>query len=161
RGAWVAIALLATTVAVDVAPFWGSDFGGIPSMVPAFAITGAMLLGIRPRIRARTALLLAAASVAVLTIAVGLDLSRPKDQQTHVGRLVDSIRANGLSKLWSVIGRKLDQNLTTLTSSDWRWVLLLVLTFVAYLALSRQAWLARLVARIPELRAALVGFAAL
>jgi hypothetical protein len=35
RGAWVAIALLGAAIVVDGAPFFGSDVGGVLSMVPA------------------------------------------------------------------------------------------------------------------------------
>ena len=39
----------ALVVVVDGAPFWGSDVGGILSMVPAFGVTAVMLLGRRVR----------------------------------------------------------------------------------------------------------------
>src|SRR5262249_42733819 len=110
RGAACAIALLAVALVVDIAPFWGADFGGILSMVPAFGVTAVLLLGVRVRIRVRTAVLAGLATFVVLVIAAAVDLSRPTSEQTHVGRLVNDIGENGLGKLFSVIGRKLDQN---------------------------------------------------
>ena len=45
RGALVAIALLGVAIVVDGAPFFGSDVGGVLSMVPAYAVTATLLLG--------------------------------------------------------------------------------------------------------------------
>src|SRR6185503_15220418 len=52
RGIPIALALLAAVIFIDGAPFWGSDVGGILSMVPAFGITAALMVGWR--IRGRT-----------------------------------------------------------------------------------------------------------
>ena len=49
RGALVAIALLGVAIVVDGAPFFGSDVGGVLSMVPAYAVTATLLLGWRIR----------------------------------------------------------------------------------------------------------------
>ena len=49
RGALIAIALLGVAIVVDGAPFFGSDVGGVLSMVPAYAITATLLLGWRVR----------------------------------------------------------------------------------------------------------------
>ena len=161
RGAYAAIALLAAALVIDIAPFWGSDFGGILSMVPAFGLTAALLLGIRIRIRLRTVVIAGLATFAVLVVAAAIDLSRPTNEQTHVGRLISSIGDNGPSKLFSVVGRKLDQNLITLTNSEWRPIVPIVLVLVAYLAFCERKWVARVIAEIPEMRAALLGFALL
>ena len=90
-----------------------------------------------------------------------IDLSRPTAEQTHVGRLISNIGDKGPDKLFSVIGRKLDQNIVTLTNSDWRPNLVIGLVLVAFLAWSSRHWLRRIVDVIPEYRAALIGFAVL
>jgi hypothetical protein len=161
RGAYAAITILGAALVIDIAPFWGADFGGILSMVPAFGVMALLLLGIRIRIQLRTVVIAGLATFAVLVVAAAIDLSRPANDQTHVGRLISNIGDNGPSKLFSVIGRKLDQNLITLTNSEWRPIVPIALALIAYLAFSERRWLARIIARIPEMRAALIGFAVL
>ena len=161
RGAYVAIAILATALVIDIAPFWGADFGGILSMVPAFGVMAALLLGIRIRVRLRTVLIAGVATFLVLVVMAAIDLSRPTAEQTHVGRLINNIGDQGPDKLFSVIGRKLDQNIVTLTNSDWRPNLIIGLLLAGYLAWSARHWLRRIVDAIPEYRAALIGFAIL
>ncbi len=161
RGAYVAIAILATALVIDIAPFWGADFGGILSMVPAFGVMGALLLGIHIRVRLRTVVIAGIATFLVLVVMAAIDLSRPTADQTHVGRLISSIGDKGPDKLFSVIGRKLDQNIVTLTNSDWRPNLIIGLVLVGFLAWSSRRWLRRIVDVIPEYRATLIGFALL
>jgi len=71
------------------------------------------------------------------------------------------VRGEGAGELGVVIGRKLEMNLASLSSSVWRLLVPVALGFVAYLAFGRAHALARLLRRIPELRAALLGFAIL
>ena len=101
------------------------------------------------------------ATFLVLVVMAAIDLSRPTAEQTHVGRLISNIGDKGPDKLFSVIGRKLDQNIVTLTNSDWRPNLIIGLVLVGYLAWSARHWLRRIVDAIPEYRAALIGFAIL
>jgi hypothetical protein len=130
-------------------------------MVPAFGVMALLLLGIRLRIRLRTVAIAGLATFIVVVIAAAIDLSRPSNDQTHIGRLISSIGDNGPSKLFSVVGRKLDQNLITLTNSEWRPIIPILLAFIAYLALGKRRWLARLISQIPEMHATLIGFSIL
>jgi hypothetical protein len=157
RGAWTAVAVLAVVFVVDGMPFWGSDVGGVLSMLPAFAATGYLLLGFR--IRLRTALLgLVAAVIAV--VAFGLfDLTRPSDKRTHLGRLFETTESRGWSGLWTVIERKIYENLSVLLRSTWLLVVLTVLGFLAYVYSRRRERLLSIVEWVPELRASFVGFA--
>jgi hypothetical protein len=118
-------------------------------MVPAFGVMGALLLGIRIHVRMRTVLIAGIATFAVLVVMAAIDLSRPSNEQTHVGRLISSVGENGPQKLVSVIGRKLDQNLVTLANSDWRPNLVIGLVFLGYVAWSNRRWLARIVTWTP------------
>jgi hypothetical protein len=157
RGAWTAVAVLAVVFVVDGMPFWGSDVGGVLSMLPAFAATGYLLLGFR--IRLRTALLgLVAAVIAV--VAFGLfDLTRPSDKRTHLGRLFETTESRGWSGLWTVIERKIYENLSVLLRSTWLLVVLTVLGFLAYVYSRQRERLLSIVEWVPELRASFVGFA--
>ena len=55
-------------------------------MVPAYAVTLVLLEG--RRIRVRTVVLIGVAIAAVIAIATAIDLSRPRDDRTHLGRYV-------------------------------------------------------------------------
>lgn len=115
--AWVAVAgtgLVAVTV--DGVPGMGSDFGGPPALLPAFALLAFVVAG--RRVRWRSALLvLGSAAVVVLGFAL-LDFARPAADRTHLGRFVATVVGGGL---WPVLGRKVATNLRLLTS--WRYVL--------------------------------------
>jgi hypothetical protein len=157
RGAMFAIAMLAVVFVADGAPMWGSDVGGILSMLPAFAATGYLLLGMR--IRLRTAVLgLGAAFIAL--VAFGLfDLTRPSDKRTHLGRLFETTESRGWSGLWTVIERKIYENLSVLLRSTWLLVVLVGLAFIAYVFSRHRNRLRAIVEWVPELRASFLGFA--
>ncbi|HXH58973.1 MAG TPA: hypothetical protein VNL12_16915, partial [Iamia sp.] len=116
------IGLFAVTVVVDGHPALGSDVGGILSIIPAAFIVVWLLLGRRLRLR----VVLASGLVTVATVAVfaAIDLGRPASEQTHLGRLVRStVGDDGLSGLLTVVERKVNANLTILTSSVWTWAI--------------------------------------
>ena len=157
RGVLTAIALLAVVFVVDGAPMWGSDVGGVLSILPAFAATGYLLLGLR--IRLRTALLGLLAAVIALAAFGLFDLTRPSDKRTHLGRLFETTQSRGWSGLSTVIERKIYENLSVLLGSTWLIVVLVVLAFLAYAYSRRQERLRAIVEWVPELRASFVGFA--
>lgn len=157
RGALIAVAMLAVVFIVDGMPFWGSDVGGVLSMLPAFAATGYLLLGFK--IRLRTALLGIVAAV-IAVVAFGLfDLTRPSDKRTHLGRLFETTESRGWSGFWTVIERKIYENLSVLLRSTWLLVVLVVLGFLAYVYSRRKERLRAIVEWVPELRASFIGFA--
>ncbi len=157
RGVLTAIALLVVVFVADGAPMWGSDVGGVLSILPAFAATGYLLLG--KRIRLRTALLGLVAAVIAL-VAFGLfDLTRPSDKQTHLGRLFETTESRGWSGFSTVIERKIYANLSVLLGSTWLLVVLAVLGFLAYVYSKRRDRLQAIVEWVPEMRASYVGFA--
>ena len=154
-GLRVAIGLLAVTVVVMAAPFWGNDFGAVLSAVPAFALMSWLLIGRRLTVRSVVGVVgVAAAAV----IAVGLiDLLRPADDRTHVGKffvkLVDDTDAATL-----VIRRKAAENLSVLGHSVLLVTVIVVALFVASLWYVRPRPLRAVVARIPTAGATAVGF---
>lgn len=160
EGVWgrrSALALLAVVLVVDVAPFLGSDVGGILSLVPAFGVFAFVMLGIRLGHPVRVAVLGFAAAVLATGAVAAFDLSRPDDQRTHLGRLVEDVRANGTTELTDTLARKLEQNIETLTSSSWRFLVLIVLAFLAFLWFGRSRALSGLLRAIPPMRATLLG----
>jgi len=127
--------------------------------VPAYAVTLVLLAG--RRIRLRTVVIIGAAIAAVGVVATAIDLSRPREDRTHLGRYVTRIQDNGIGEGWSVIHRKLDTNLASLGTGILGLVLLVAVLVFVGLWVWRRDWLTVLFARIPEWRAACVGFAVL
>lgn len=116
------IGLFAVTVVVDGHPALGSDVGGILSIIPAAFIVVWLLLG--RRLRLRVVLVSGAVTLATVAVFAALDLGRPASEQTHLARLVRStVGDDGLSGLLTVVERKVNANLTILTSSVWTWAI--------------------------------------
>jgi hypothetical protein len=156
RGALVAIALLVVAIVVDGAPFFGSDVGGVLSMVPAYALTATLLLGWR--VRWKLVVIYGAATVGLLAIFAVIDVSRPEAERTHLGRLIASGSGEGgLHSVSTVIRRKLSQNTDVLFSSIWMIMLPLVLAGIAYLIYRAPGRMRGLHERLPQLSAGLVG----
>ena len=156
RGALVAIGLLALAIVIDGAPFFGSDVGGVLSMVPAYAVTATLLLGWR--IRWKLIALYGAATVVLLALFAAVDLSRPASKRTHLGRLIASGEGEGgFHRISTVLERKLSENTSVLFGSIWTIMLPLVLAGIAYLVYRAPGRMRGLHERIPQLSAALVG----
>jgi hypothetical protein len=155
RGVRCAVGILAWCVVLDGAPMLGADVGGALTLVPAAGVTAWMLLGWR--IRTRTVVVGAFVTV-IVVIAFGmLDLTRPAAEQTHLGRLLSDIGSNGVGAFETVVLRKLNANLSVLTSSVWTLMLPVVFAAVAFV-IWWAPWRIRTIAeRIPEERAAVAG----
>jgi hypothetical protein len=156
RGALVAVALLVGALVVDGMPIWGADIGGVLAAVPAFAIVGGLLLGIRigPRMVA-TGFGGTAVAMAGFTV---FDLSRPSSKRSHLGRLFEQVEGGGgWDAFATVVERKLNANLSVLTSSPWSLMVPAALGFVAYLVYRSPSALGEIQRRVPQLRFALTG----
>lgn len=113
------VAMIGVVVTVvDGMPGLGSDFGGPPALVPAFAVLALRVAGVRVGWR-RLALVVGGGVVVVSAFAIA-DWLRPEGSRTHLGRFVQTVLDGGL---WDVVARKLAQNLAILTGS---WLVLLV-----------------------------------
>lgn len=159
RGRVAAASVLAAAVVVDAAPMWGSDVGGILSMVPAFAVALVVLSGRRVRIRDAVGALVALAGV--LAAAAAVDLVRPSKERTHLGRLLERIHDGELSGVWAVIERKLAANLASVTTSILGLVLLVTVLWAVGMRWRDPARLRALRLAVPEWGAARWGIAVL
>ncbi|GAB3451996.1 hypothetical protein AB1207_02265 [Kineococcus endophyticus] len=134
RRAAVAVVAVVGVAATFVDGVLGSDFGGPPALLPAFGLLALVVGGVRATAR-RVVLLLGATVLVLVAISVA-DWLRPADDQTHLGRFVQSVLDGGA---WLVIGRKAVQNAQILSDS---WLLVLLLgpaaVFLA-VALARPA----------------------
>ncbi|WP_250444121.1 hypothetical protein [Actinotalea sp. C106] len=125
-GALVGVIGAVATV-VNGMPGLGSDFGGPPALVPAFAILALMAAGVRLSWWRVTAVL-GGAAVVVTSFAV-IDWLRPPTERTHLGRFVETVLDGGL---WGVVSRKLAQNLANLGGT---WLTVLAIAGIALVVL--------------------------
>ncbi len=100
------VAIGVACLVVDGTPGLGSDFGGPPAIVPAFALLALRVGGVR--ITWRRALLIGAGTVVVLVGLSVVDWLRPPAERTHLGRFVQTVADGGA---WAVVQRKALQNL--------------------------------------------------
>lgn len=152
RLAGLSVAVLGVVVTVlDVAPRWGSDFGGPIALVPAFAVLALLVLGVRLSIA--KAGVIAVGTVVLLTVVSVVDWLRPAAERTHLGRFVQTVIDGGALQ---VVGRKADQNLTILFGSVLSVLVPVGALFVALVLLRPSSWgapaLARAYERSPTLR---------
>jgi len=87
-------------------------------------------------------------------LGITLDLSRPEEERTHLGRSVVHAADGGAG---TILLRKIDANLSTLTSSTWTVLVPLALAFLVFLTWRPRGLLEDVQRRIPGLRACLIG----
>lgn len=128
-------------VAVDALPRYGADFGGALSYLPALLIL--LILLSEAKVRPRTALVIAGATVVFAVLIAFADWLRPASSRTHLGNFFQSILDG---RLFSVIGNKLETNLHLLVSSGYTFIVLrglLLLLIVLLPALAARKVLTR------------------
>jgi hypothetical protein len=145
-----ATAVLVVAIIVDGAPFFGADVGGVLAMVPAFGVMAAMLWGWR--LRARLVIGWCIAAIVALAIVAAIDLSRPVDDRTHLGRML-----TGHSDIGTIIQRKLAENWDVLAANPFALLLPVVYLGVAYVVWRSPEPLRTVRERIPPLTPTLVG----
>ena len=148
-------ALFAVTVVVDGAPQYGSDVGGVLALVPALGLTFVLLAGRRPTKRIVALSVLGA--IAFLGLFLIVDLVRPEESRTHLGRLFEDVRDRGGGVFFDVIERKVRTNLRIFRTTIWTYLVPFALGLLAYLVLKPTGGWHRLAVRFPKLRAGLIG----
>ena len=147
--------LFVATVAIDGAPAFGSDVGGVLTLVPAFTLTWVLLSGRRPNWR--SVLLGAVGAVVVVGGFIAWDLSLPDESRTHLGRLVENVRERGSEVFTDTLARKIRANLRVFTSTIWTYLVPPLLVFVGWVLLRPPGRWAALEARFPAIRAGILG----
>jgi hypothetical protein len=104
-------------VVVDGAPSLGSDVGGVLALVPVLGLTYVLLGGRRPT--PGTVVAVVIAGVLVLAVFTAVDLARPPEARTHLGRLAEAVVDRGPQPVVDAIGRKLAANLGIFRLSLW------------------------------------------
>jgi hypothetical protein len=151
-------------IVVDGAPSLGGDVGGILTLVPVVGL--AMLAFAGRRISWRAVAALAAMTVVVLGAATVIDVLRPPEARTHLGRVVTDVGHAGGSSLLTTVARKTATNLRVFQTTVWSWLVPIIAAFLLYLLV----WERRLATLLPRgsplrigviaaLGAGLLGFA--
>jgi hypothetical protein len=152
----IVVAVGAFVVVVDAWPAWGSDFGGPPASIPAFAFLTFAVLGIR--LNVKRVLLILLGTVAVVSVVSILDWLRPPEDQSHLGKFVQTVIDGGA---WDVMKRKLAQNMDILFSNLLSLLVPVGVLFVVLVLLRPSSWganaLQRAFDRSPVLRAGLLS----
>ena len=143
----VVIALFVVAIIADGYPSFGSDVGGVLALVPAGAVVVLLLSGRRLNLRKVAGIALATALALVAFAAI--DLARPADQRTHLGRLVASAGGQDGGGIGTVIHRKVAANLSVLTSSTFIWIIPAALAFLAFLTWRRRGFIRTLMDVVP------------
>ncbi len=151
RGRWAAILLMVATLVVLGVPVWGSDVGGILAFTPTILLFVALVF--RRKVRLRTFVSGAVASVVAVVVFGLLDLARPAQRRAHLGRLFERVGDEGLGPLFSIMERKLLANLQVSVSSFWVAVIPLGVAFWIFLVYFPSRPLDRVVATLPTVEA--------
>jgi hypothetical protein len=146
-------ALLAVVLLADVWPTLGADVGGILTMVPVFGLLMVALSG--RAVSWRTVGLFAGATLLVLAAVTTVDLLRPEDARSHLGRFVAGAFA-GDGTFLTTIERKWSTNLRLFGRTVWTWMVPLTAAFVLYVLVVARGW-QRLLPAGSALRAGVVG----
>lgn len=132
--------LFLVTVVLDGHPSFGSDVGGVLSIIPTAMLVLWLLCGRRVTVRA---VLIAAAVTAIALVGfAALDLARPAADQTHLARLVHTTFGDEGGGIGTILQRKLNANLGILRRSSWTWSIPLALLLLAQLTRRREQWMA-------------------
>jgi hypothetical protein len=159
RAAPAAVAgLFVAVVLVDGVPTWGADVGGVLAGLPAFALAFTLLAGWR--VRFRTVVLWGIVAIGALVLLGLFDLTRDASHQSHLGRLFEGIGDKGSSGFTTVVSRKVNANIATLSHSVWRFTILPIILLALYAWRRAPERFAALDTRLPALRACLIGLVA-
>lgn len=110
-------------------PMLGADVGSLVTLVPVFALTLLALSG--RRVRLRNLALAGLAMAALVTAAAALDLARPDDQRSHLGRFAEQVLDDGPAAFVDTFARKQEANARLAQSSQWSRMVPVALAFLA------------------------------
>lgn len=148
----IVMLLFVVVIALDGLPSFGSDVGGVLATLPAFTITIMLLAGVAVSWR-RVLVIGLSTAVAISAFAL-LDLSRPEEKRTHLGRFAQKLIDGDVGP---ILQRKAQANIHLLTSSVWTYVIPVALAFLAFLTWRRSGFLREVQRAVPGLRPCLVG----
>jgi hypothetical protein len=150
-----AVGLLTAVLVVVGVPTWGSDVGGTIAFTPTVLLFASLVFG--HRIKLRHLVVGGLVTVGSVTAFGLLDLARPGDERSHLGRLFERIGDEGTGPLFDIMERKALANLRVTTTSFWVAAIPIAVAFIVFLARYPGRPLDRLRERISTLQAGLLA----
>jgi hypothetical protein len=151
---WVALVFTVLIVAVGL-PQFGANFGGILTGMPAAAVTLRVAHG--KRVTWRWVAAIAALTAAAAMAAPLLDLLRPPEVRTHLGRFAQSVAAGGPTTLSLIVRRKIASQLGSFTTTRWTYFIPPAIAALGVLTWRPVGVLREVLVGRPMLRAGLCG----
>lgn len=151
---WVAGAFVVAIVGVGL-PQFGADFGGMATGVAAAATT--MTLARRRRIGWRWVTAVAGGAVLLTAAATAIDLTRPPDARTHLGRFASTVAEGGFDPFRTIVMRKATAQLGSLGVTRWTYFIPVGLAVLVLLVWKPRGVLRDVLPSRPMLRAGLWG----
>ena len=134
---WTAAGIFGVVLVADIWPTLGADVGGVLTMVPVFGLTMLALSG--RRLSWRWVAVAAAATVAVLAVVITVDLLRPEDARTHLGRFVTGVGDDDGTFI-DTIQRKWSTNVRLFGRTIWTWMVPIAAAFAVYVLVIARGW---------------------
>ncbi len=110
------------------APFFGANIGVAIWGIVGFGLAWVLMNG--HHVSWKLVFWLFVGVVAVIAAFAAIDLFGG-GQQTHLGRALVSAEQGGLGELWAIVARKAETNLRVLTHTNWAYILVATLGFLA------------------------------
>jgi len=110
-------ALLVLVAFMDGAPFLGADVGGLVTLVPVGGLAMLALTG--RRLTGRTAAVVGLVTAGVLALVTAVDLRRPPEARTHLGRLASETLRSGDDSLLATLARRVEVTAGVVGQSFW------------------------------------------
>ncbi len=133
-------------VVTSAAPFWGANVGVAIWGTAGFAIAWLLMNG--HRVSLKTVTYTALLMITTIGVFALIDLFGP-GSQTHLGRALVSADTGGLVELWKIVARKAETNMRVLTHTNWAYILIAVVAFLAFMRWRPQGDFADTLARNP------------
>jgi hypothetical protein len=147
--------LFAVVILVDGAPEFGSDVGGVLALVPGFAVMWMLLAG--KSISPKVVVLGILAAIFCTSVFIAIDVARPTQQRTHLGRFFEDIRSRGGSAFVETVERKAASNLREARSLENLYLFLPPALVTFWFLFWPPEWWRRFGSEQPLLRAGCVG----
>ncbi len=151
---WGVPVIAVIVVGTAAAPFLGANVGVVAWGIVGFGLFWALVNGYRLTWRlALVGLLLIVLVVVAFSV---LDLFGG-GKQTHLGRALVSAQRGGAVQLWDIVYRKAQTNLRVFTHTNWVFLLVVILAFLAFMRWRPQGDFARMLKTNPYLGSAITA----
>ena len=147
-------ALVAVVIFVDGAPFLGADVGGAVTLAPVGGLALFVLAG--RRLTWRRVAVAGAAGAGLLAVLTAVDLLRPPEARTHLGRLASETMRSGDGSLLATLARRAEVTIAVVGDSFWTAVTPVIAVLVL-VALLRAPWARAVVAPGTPVRAGVLA----